>query len=101
MNPILPRVAELPETPDYQDLVHLGRRAERWLSERSDPARMRDSGTVKFTPHTPEEQAAWRARVAARKASANSDAPKTSFRLLPRRAVEARIRRQGGKVESK
>lgn len=81
------RVAELPEAVGPRDLHLLGWRATRWLLEREDPRRMRDSGNVKFTPHTPEEQAAWRARTAGRRSGSGE---REQFRLTPLAASNAR-----------
>lgn len=81
------RIAELPERIYPADTHRLGLRAARWLAEREDPRRMRDSGNVIFTPHTPAEQAAWRARTAGRR---SGSAEREQFRLTPLAASNAR-----------
>lgn len=82
------RIAELPEAIYPADTHRLGLRAARWLAEREDPRRMRDSGNVIFTPHTPEEQAAWRARTAGRRSGRSEE--REQFRLTPLTASNAR-----------
>ena len=45
----------------------IGRRAAKWLEERANPALQKGrQSTVKFTPHTEAEKAAWRQRIGGR-----------------------------------
>jgi hypothetical protein len=89
----IPRVADYPESIHYPSAQILGRKAARWLADREDPSRMRDSGNVIFTPHTEAEQAAWRARVAQR---ASRSREEEKFILRP--IAAERARRRGAKA---
>lgn len=91
------RIAELPERIYPADTHRLGLRAARWLAEREDPRRMRDSGNVIFTPHTEEEQAAWRARTAGRRSGSGE---REQFRLESMTAANARraLQRRNNKL---